>query len=163
MSRPLNIRPAVAADYEPVSVLWNGVEYLRRRALPHIFREHDEVWPSSRSAVETLILGPDSTILIAETNNEILGFVTLVVHQVKQSPRFRERRFVMIDNMAVDPLHRRRGIGRALLRAAEDWAVQRGIAVLQLFVWDFNDAAARFYESEGFKAEVRGMARGIAK
>ena len=158
MNRSLNIRPAVAAEYERLSVLWKGVEYLHSQGLPHIFRGPDEVWPS-RSAVETLILRPDSTILVAETNNEIVGYVTLEVHQVKQTPRMRERRFVMIENIAVDPLHHRRGIGRALLRAAEDWAAQRGIAVLQLFVWEFNNAAARFFESEGFVTELRGMGR----
>jgi ribosomal protein S18 acetylase RimI-like enzyme len=158
MNRSLNIRPALAAEYERLSVLWKGVEYLHSQALPHIFRGPDEVWPS-RSAVETLILRPDSTILVAETNNEIVGYVTLEVHRVKQTPRMRERPFVMIENMAVDPLCRRRGIGRALLRAAADWATQRRIADLQLFVWEFNDAAVRFYESEGFVTELRGMAR----
>jgi ribosomal protein S18 acetylase RimI-like enzyme len=158
MNRSINIRSAVVAEYERLSVLWKGVEYLHHQARPHIFRKPDEVWPT-RSAVESLIVGPDSTILIAETNNEIAGFVTLQVHQVEQSPRMRKRRFVMIENMAVDPLRRRRGIGRALLRAAEDWAAQRRIAVLQLFVWEFNDAAVRFYESEGFVTELRGMAR----
>jgi diamine N-acetyltransferase len=162
MNRSLHVRSAVIAEYERLSVLWKDAEYLHRQALPHIFREQDAAWPSSRSAVETLIAGPDSAILVVETNNEIVGFVALVAHQVKQSLRFRERRFVMIENMAVDPHHRRRGIGRTLLRAAEDWAAQRGIAVLQLFVWEFNDEAARFYESEGFETQVRGMARRIA-
>jgi diamine N-acetyltransferase len=156
MNRSLTVRPAVVAEYERLSMLWKDVEYLHHRAFPHIFREPDD---ASRSAVESLIVGPDSTILIAETNNEIAGFVTLQVHQVQQTPRMRKRRFVMIENMAVDPLLRRHGIGRALLRAAEDWAAQRGIAVLQLFVWEFNDAAMRFYESKGFVTELRGMAR----
>jgi ribosomal protein S18 acetylase RimI-like enzyme len=106
-------------------------------------------------------VGLDSTILVAETNNEIAGFVTLQVQRVEQTPRMRGRRFVIVENMAVDPLHRRCGIGCALLRAAEDWTAQRGIAVLQLFVWEFNDAAARFYESEGFVTQLRGMARWI--
>lgn len=158
MNPSLNIRSAVVAEYERLSVLWKGVEYLHHQAFPHIFREPDEVWPI-RAAVESLIVGPDSTILIAETNNEIAGFVTLQVHQVKQTSRMRERRFVIIENMSVDPLLRRRGIGRALLRAAEDWAAQRGIADLQLFVWEFNDAAMRFYESEGFVTQLRGMGR----
>ena len=161
MDRSLNIRSAVVAEYERLSVLWKGVEYLHYQALPHMFREPDEVWPT-RSSIESLIAGPDSTIIIAETNNEIAGFVALQVHQVQQTSRMRKRRFVMIENMAVDPIRRRRGIGRALLRAAADWAAQRGIAVLQLFVWEFNDAAARFYESEGFATELRGMARRIA-
>lgn len=161
MNRSLNIRPAVVAEYERLSVLWRDVEYLHHQAIPHVFRNPDEVWPT-RSAVESLIVGPNSTILIAEANDEIAGFVTLQVHQVQQTPRMRGRRFVMIENMAVDRPHRRRGIGRALLKAAEDWAAQRGIDVLQLFVWQFNDAAARFYESEGFVTELRGMARRIA-
>jgi len=150
-----DIKPAVAADYEHLSVLWRSVECLHYQALPHIFRNPDEE-PPTRSAAENLIVGPDSTILIAETNNEIVGFVALKIYRVEQTPRMRGRRFAMVENMAVDPLHRRRGIGRALLRAAEDWATERGIAGLQLFVWEFNDAAARFYESEGFVTELRG-------
>lgn len=160
MNRSLNIRSAVGAEYERLSVLWRDVEYQHHQGLPHIFRKPDEGWPT-RAAVEKLIAGPDSTILVAEADNEIAGFLTLQIHRVDQTPRMRGRRFVMIENMAVDPLHRRRGIGRALLRAAEDWTAQRGIAVLQLFVWEFNDAAARFYESEGFVTELRGMARRI--
>ena len=158
MNRSINIRSAVVSEYERVSVLWKSVEYLHHDGLPHVFREPNEAWPS-RSAVESLIAGPDSTILVAETTNEIAGFITLNVHHVQQTPRMRARRFVMIENMAVDPFHRRRRVGRALLRAAEDWTAQRGIAALQLFVWDFNDAAARFYESEGFVTELRGMVR----
>jgi ribosomal protein S18 acetylase RimI-like enzyme len=160
MNRSLNIRSAVVAEYERLSVLWRDVEDLHYQGFPHIFRKPDQGWPT-RAAVESLIASPDSTILIAETNNEIVGFLALQVHRVEQTPRMRGRRFVMVENMAVDPLHRRRGIGRALLRAAEDWAAQRGIAALQLFVWEFNGPAARFYESQGFVTELRGMGRRI--
>jgi len=161
MSRSLSVRPASVAEYERLFTLWRGVEYLHHQAIPHIIRKPDEGWPT-RSVVENLIAGPDSTILIAEMTNEVVGFVTLQIHRVQETPRMRGRRFVMIENMAVDPLRRRSGIGRALLSAAEDWTAERGIAVLQLFVWEFNDAAARFYESLGFVTELRGMARRIA-
>ena len=161
MNRPLDIRSAAAAEYERLSMLWKDVDHLHRQGLPYIFREPDEVWPN-RSAVEALILGPDSTILVAETNNEIVGFVALLVRQVRRTPIRRERCYVEIDNMAVDPRYRRRGIGRALVRAAEVWAAQRGITVLQLNVYEFNDAAARLYEAEGFETVYRGMARGNA-
>lgn len=161
MNRSIDVRAAVVAEYERLSVLWRSVESLHHQSLPHIFRKPDEAWPT-RGAVENLIVGPDSAILVAETNNEIAGFVVLQVHNVQQTPRMRARRFVMIENMAVDPVRRRSGIGRALLRAAEDWTAQRGIAVLQLFVWEFNDAAARFYEAEGYGTELRGMGRRIA-
>ena len=70
MDRSLNIRSAVVAELERLSVLWRGVEYLYHQALPHIFCKPDEGWPT-RSAVERLIVGPDSTILVAETDNDI--------------------------------------------------------------------------------------------
>jgi ribosomal protein S18 acetylase RimI-like enzyme len=158
MNGSLDIRPAVIGEYERLAVLWKGVEYLHHQGLPHIFRKPDDEWPT-RSAVASLIVGPSSTILIAETNTEIAGFVALRVYRVEQTPRMQRRSFVIIENMAVDNLQRGRGVGRALLRAAEDWTAQRGIATLQLFVWQFNDAAVRFYESEGFVTELRGMAR----
>jgi ribosomal protein S18 acetylase RimI-like enzyme len=158
MNRSIDVRPAVVAEYERLSVLWKAVEYLHHQALPHMFRKPDERWPT-RAVIESLIGDPDSAIIVAENNDEIAGFVALKVYGVEQTPRWRGRRFVMIENMAIDPLYRRRGIGRALLKAAEDWATQRGIADLQLFVWEFNDAAARFYESEVFVTTHRGMAR----
>jgi diamine N-acetyltransferase len=161
VNRSLAVRPAVVAEYERLSALWKGVEHSHHQALPRIFRKPDAGWPT-RSVVENLIVGPDSTILVAEANQEIAGFVALKVYRVEQTPRMRGRRFVMIENMAVDPLCRRSGIGRALLRAAEDWAARCGIADLQLFVWEFNDAAARFYEAAGFVTELRGMGRRIA-
>jgi ribosomal protein S18 acetylase RimI-like enzyme len=160
MNARLTIRPAVVADYERLSVLWKGVEHLHYEALPHMFRRPDE--GPTRAVLAGLIVGPDSAILIAETDSEIAGFVALKVYRMEETPRLRGRRFVIIENMAVDPLRRRRGIGRALLRAAEDWACRRGIADLQLFVWEFNDAAARFYQAEGFATVHRMMARRIA-
>lgn len=162
MNGSLTIRPAVITECGRLAVLWKGVESLHHQAFPHIFCEPDDGWPTF-AAVEKLVAGPDSTILVAEANDDIAGFIGLKVYRVERTPRMRERHFVMIENMAVDPLRRRSGIGRALLKGAEDWTAQRGIALLQLFVWEFNDAALRFYESEGFVTELRGMARRIAE
>lgn len=54
--------------------------------------------------------------------------------------------------IAVDPAHRREGLGRALLRTAVDAARERGLAVMTLHVSTANEAAVALYESEGFTA-----------
>lgn len=95
MNACLNIRPAVVAEYERLSVLWKGVEHQHYQALPHIFRKPDE--GPARSVLASLIVGPDSTILVAETDNEIAGFVALKVYRIEQTPRMRGRRFVIIE------------------------------------------------------------------
>lgn len=53
--------------------------------------------------------------------------------------------------------HRGQGHGRALLRAAEQAVLERGISDLMLNVFGGNDAAARLYESEGFVVVTQQM------
>jgi RimJ/RimL family protein N-acetyltransferase len=48
---------------------------------------------------------------------------------------------------------RRQGVGRALLRAAADWAGGAGIRKLELHVFPWNEPAMRLYEQEGFVRE----------
>jgi RimJ/RimL family protein N-acetyltransferase len=48
---------------------------------------------------------------------------------------------------------RRRGIGRALLEAAERWARTAGVAKVELHVFPHNDAALALYESLGYRRE----------
>jgi RimJ/RimL family protein N-acetyltransferase len=48
---------------------------------------------------------------------------------------------------------RRRGIGRALLVEAVEWARERGVSKLELHVFPHNDAAIALYEQFGFERE----------
>ncbi len=53
---------------------------------------------------------------------------------------------------------RGRGIGRALLAAAVDWAREAGVTKLELHVFPWNEPAIRLYERFGFERE--GVRRG---
>jgi len=55
-----------------------------------------------------------------------------------------------VTNLAVDELARRRGVGRALLRAAERAARRNGSRRVACRVDDDNDAARRMYDGEGY-------------
>lgn len=55
-----------------------------------------------------------------------------------------------------------RGIGSALIAAAESWGAQRGVVRLELFVQPSNLRALRLYERIGFQSEgVKRCARRI--
>ncbi|HVM18306.1 MAG TPA: GNAT family N-acetyltransferase [Gaiellaceae bacterium] len=49
--------------------------------------------------------------------------------------------------------HRRRGIGRALLAQAVEWAREHDVEKLELHVFPHNDAAIALYEAFGFERE----------
>ncbi|WJR80175.1 GNAT family acetyltransferase [Bradyrhizobium sp. NP1] len=57
--------------------------------------------------------------------------------------------------VSVDPDHRHKGLGRAIMRAAEDWLQARGIAKLQLMVRGDNAQVHAFYEALGYYDQKR--------
>ena len=62
-----------------------------------------------------------------------------------------------VEQLTVDPVHGRRGLGRALLSTADGWAHTRGLAVLTLMT--FSDVAwnAPYYARLGFDVVDEGV------
>jgi ribosomal protein S18 acetylase RimI-like enzyme len=63
--------------------------------------------------------------------------------------------------MAVEPSYQRKGIGAALLRAAEREAKQRGLPYIALMVTEENAAARALYASGGYLTERRLMSKAL--
>ena len=57
--------------------------------------------------------------------------------------------------VTVDPDHRFKGYGRAIMTSAEEWLRARGIEKLQLMVRGDNARAHAFYESLGYFEQQR--------
>jgi GNAT superfamily N-acetyltransferase len=105
-------------------------------------------WDERRAevALRSAIESHDAVVLVADgENGALLGICTayLDLHSV----RFGYRAWV--EDLAVAPESRSRGIGKALLAAARDWARERGATHLELDSADARADAHRFYEREG--------------
>jgi ribosomal protein S18 acetylase RimI-like enzyme len=57
--------------------------------------------------------------------------------------------------LAVIPDYRRRGIGSALIRCAEDELTQRGCVKINLQILESNESVMKFYILNGYAAEKR--------
>lgn len=90
---------------------------------------------------------PHAAVFVAESSSGIVGRLSVARDPHPASPH------VADVGLMVDAGHRRRGIGRALLRAAVDWASENGVRKLELHVFPHNQAALRLYESFGFVQE----------
>jgi GNAT superfamily N-acetyltransferase len=89
--------------------------------------------------------------------------VATVIARIASGPSFVvPRRYVEIDNMAVKPSSQRKGIGRALVDAADKWARTKDITKLTLKVYEFNHNAQAFYRAMGFVTAYRSMTRQIS-
>ena len=94
----------------------------------------------------------DAAVFVAELPEGIVGRLSL-----GRDPHPASRHVADLGLM-VAAGHRRRGIGKALLRQAVEWARASGIRKLELHVFPHNDAALALYESVGFRRE--GLRRG---
>lgn len=86
-------------------------------------------------------------VLVAGRDGAVVGMVTgqLVVSTAEGGPA------ALVEDMVVAPEQRRQGIGAALLRALEAWALERGARRLQLLADRHNAPALRFYERAGWR------------
>jgi GNAT superfamily N-acetyltransferase len=109
-----------------------------------------------RRAVLRPHLGPDDPLPGDEVNDGVHFGVTSTDGTVMSTcfvyadpcPWLPDRRAWHLRQMATDPQWRGRGVGRAVLSAAVDYARQQGAAVL----WcNARESAAGFYERAGFR------------
>ena len=131
-------RPAAADD---VAALVAAYEWLF--APPGIVPPR---WDPERAAdaLARAIASARSEVLVAEADGAIAGLCT--VYLDLESVRFGPRAWV--EDLAVDPEQRSRGLGKALLDAAKDWARSCGATHLELDSGEARADAHRFYDRE---------------
>lgn len=97
----------------------------------------------------SLLLERDfAEIFVAEVDDKVVGMCTC---QVKVSTA-KGREVGVVEDVVVDVDYRGQGIGGALLRRLEEWAVGRGLARLQLLADRDNHPALGFYRRMGWHA-----------
>jgi ribosomal protein S18 acetylase RimI-like enzyme len=150
---PVPIRPYRPADlprlqeitaqtFGPVSIDLN----METRLGP--FGEGD--WSSRKVAAiaDDCRLQPDG-VFVAEdpASGQPIGYVTTRLNDVS--------RIGWIPNLAVDPAHQGRGVGRAMIEHALDFFRTRGMEVAKIETLDQNPIGQSLYPSLGFREVAR--------
>lgn len=90
----------------------------------------------------TYIGNPDKTIYFACVDGQLAGQIIL---------RKNWNRYVFIEDIVVDVKFRRRGVGKALLTQAVQWAKSKNLPGLMLETQNNNLGACKLYEGFGFQ------------
>jgi GNAT superfamily N-acetyltransferase len=96
-------------------------------------------------ALREAIDSRDALVLVATTTDgEVVGICTTyyTIHAIRFGPR------AWVEELAVHPEWRSRGIGSRLLATAKDWARERGASHLKLDSSVARTEAHSFYERE---------------
>ena len=135
------VRPATPADADEIFRLIRALadyEKLEHQVRGDAVRLRDHLFGAR----------PYAEALVAADDGVIVGFA-LFFHDYST---FETAPGLWLEDLFVEPAHRRRGIGTALLRRVAALAAERGCARLEWTVLEWNAPAIAFYERLG--AEV---------
>jgi RimJ/RimL family protein N-acetyltransferase len=139
------VRPAVPADAEALVTLADAVAGEREAWLIT-----DSSWRSvgeERRYLRALRRYTHAAVFVAETEGGVVARLSIARDPHPASSHVADL------GLMVAAGWRRRGIGRALLAQAVDWARESGIRKLELHVFPHNEPAIALYESFGFERE----------
>jgi len=102
--------------------------------------DHDRL---SRRSLRHLLTRSSASCLVAELSGRLVGYTVVLFRQGTAVAR--------LYSIAVDPNHRRKGIGPALITAAEGEAFDHDCLFLRLEVRSDNAAAIALYEKHGYR------------
>jgi len=149
-------RPMTEAEYE----VWLGHAI---ELYGHELAESGRATPEAaqaESARQFAELLPDGVntegmvLLAGESEGEVVGRVWVSMPRPPDRPDS-----AWVYNVEVEPEHRGKGYGRALMRAAEAETTRRGVAKIGLNVFGGNDVAINLYESLGYRVTAQQMTK----
>jgi RimJ/RimL family protein N-acetyltransferase len=102
---------------------------------------------AERRYLRSIRRSPHAAVFVAECPEGIVGRLSVARDPHPASTHVADL------GLMVARSHRGRGIGRALLEQAADWARHVGVSKLELHVFPHNEPAIALYESFGFERE----------
>jgi RimJ/RimL family protein N-acetyltransferase len=141
----LLVRPATPSDAPALVELARAVG-----SEPEGWLITDSEWRSvgeERRYLRALRRYPHAAVFVAELADKIVGRLSVARDSHPASYHVADL------GLMVAAGHRRRGVGRALLESAVEWARGTGVRKLELHVFPHNEPAIALYEHFGFLRE----------
>jgi ribosomal protein S18 acetylase RimI-like enzyme len=156
----VNIRQAKNEDYNELCKLFDEVDMLHCSHLPHIFQKSDQS-VRNKNYYSELILDDSAGLFVAEIDGKLTGFIHAQLQEAPDIPIFVPRRYTVIVDIGVHSQFQGQGIGKMLMKTAEQWAKEKGSNSIELNVYEFNKTALAFYQSLGYETLSRKMSKQI--
>lgn len=156
---PVAIRRATPADLPALAQLFVEFHNFHARGVPFDLAPVGEPDEELLQGVQALLDDPKCAIFVACQGAELVGFAEVHLKESSPVPAVVQRRYALLQTLAVTQAHRRSGIGLQLMAAAEEWAREQGATQMETDTWEFPEGPLRFYERLGYTTRKRRLVR----
>ena len=150
------LRTATHEDYEALCLLYAQLDRVHYQTLSDFFRSVEGP-TRSREFFAEIFANEDAALFVAENEGALVGVIHCYIDSTPMVPVVVPCSFVHIVDMVVDESFRHHGVGQALLERVHQWTQEKGLAEVELAVWEFNTSARNLYEKLGYRTTWRRM------
>ena len=145
----IGVRRAVHSDEPRIQDILLQVNSVHAEGRPDIFKQGGRKYTSEQ--LRLLMEDESRPIFVAvdEETGDVLGYGFCVIIDTVETSNMMPRRELYIDDLCVDEIYRRHGIGQIIFDYIREYAKEIGSYHLTLNVWACNPSAMKFYEKQG--------------
>jgi len=153
---PFEVRAARLSDVPTLLEMWLASATLHQAQDPEFYELAPSAETEMRGYWEGVLADATRRAFVAESAGTLVGCIQADLRAVRVFSRA-HRGFIF--NLWVEPAHRRRGVGRRLMGAAERWLRGAGAELIILNVGVHNAEALAFYEALDYRPASLNLVR----
>lgn len=155
----MEVRKAQTSDIDELIEINLEVHAIHLQERPEDFKELSA--EDIRSSLSHVLFQESAEIFVCCDEEQIKGYILVRIVTPPENPVQRVRTFLYVDQIDVKEVYRRQRFGTLLLDAAKKFAMQQGLELVILDVWEFNREAVAFFRSQGFESRIERMAMSV--
>lgn len=155
------LRRATLADLPVICKLGAVLQAQHHQAVPELFtpvtdpmRDAD-FWQARLQRQEA----GEGAFWLWQAGEQVVALMVIRLLDERSMPHLQPMLACQIQSLVVLPDWQGRGIGKALLRQAEDWACEQGALEIRLDVFLFNQLAIELYQRCGYQPRLQHMSK----
>jgi L-amino acid N-acyltransferase YncA len=138
-----------AADFYAVGPMMRRHRLRQRGFDPALYAPHPDAERRFRRWIGTVIEDPRATLLVAEDEAQVVGFLYATIE--KELPIYQHEEFALVHEWWVEPAFRGRGAGKALIQRAAAELALAGLRQLRVRLAAGDEEARTLLHRYGFR------------